>query len=219
MFLASFAPAAATSAAPAPDPQEVMILASRTSSAHEAVDDRAELAVIREQQRADRSAREAQAAAETRAAAQRAAEAQARADAEARARTAAAEAQARASRSAPRAAPASGGSVQAVIGFARAQIGKPYVYGAAGPGSYDCSGLTMRAYERIGIRLGHYTGSQLAAGRAVSRSQLQPGDLVFPSSEHVGIYIGNNQIVHAPQPGDSVKVSNLWAFYAARRLV
>lgn len=106
-----------------------------------------------------------------------------------------------------------------VVAYARRQVGKPYSYGAAGPGSYDCSGLTMRAYEQVGIRLGHYTGSQMGAGRRVGRGELRPGDLVFPSSEHVGIYVGGDRIIHAPQPGDRVKTSRLWSFYTARRLL
>jgi cell wall-associated NlpC family hydrolase len=106
-----------------------------------------------------------------------------------------------------------------VVTFAKAQVGKPYVYGAAGPGSYDCSGLTMRAYEQVGISLGHYTGEQLQRGRPVGRGELRPGDLVFPSSEHVGIYIGDGMMIHAPKPGDHVKVGSVYAFYTARRLL
>ncbi len=89
------------------------------------------------------------------------------------------------------------------------QLGKPYVWGADGPNSYDCSGLTMWAYARVGISLPHYTGSQWNAGVHVSRDQLQPGDLVFFYSDlhHVGMYIGDGQMVHAPQTGDVVKIA------------
>lgn len=95
------------------------------------------------------------------------------------------------------------------IDFAMSQRGKPYQWGADGPDSYDCSGLTMRAFGRAGISLDHYTGSQWNAGRHVSRSELQPGDLVFFYSDHhhVGIYLGGGEMVHAPHSGDVVKVS------------
>lgn len=121
-------------------------------------------------------------------------------------------AQARASRADVR-FPAFTGSASArariAIDFAMSQRGKPYQWGAAGPNSYDCSGLTMRAYRKAGISLDHYTGSQWNAGRHVSRSQLRPGDLVFfyPDHHHVGIYLGGGQMVHAPHSGDVVKVS------------
>jgi len=109
-------------------------------------------------------------------------------------------------------------SINTVIQFALAQRGKPYRWGAAGPSSYDCSGLVVAAFSKIGMRLPHYTGALIRLGKALSRSALQPGDLVFPSSHHVGIYLGNNQYVNAPQPGEVVKVSSVYAFYAARRL-
>ncbi|WP_433435739.1 NlpC/P60 family protein [Nonomuraea sp. CA-141351] len=88
---------------------------------------------------------------------------------------------------------------------------KPYVWGAEGPSSYDCSGLVMAAYQRVGISLPHYTGDQWTAGRHISRSELRPGDLVFFYSDlhHVGIYIGGGMMVHAPQTGDVVRVSAL----------
>lgn len=97
------------------------------------------------------------------------------------------------------------------IDWAMSQRGKPYRWGAAGPDSYDCSGLTMRAFRKAGISLDHYTGSQWRAGRHVSRSQLRPGDLVFFYSDHhhVGIYLGGGQMVHAPHTGDVVKVSSI----------
>lgn len=106
-----------------------------------------------------------------------------------------------------------------VVDFALAQVGKPYVWAAAGPRAYDCSGLTLAAYRQVGVNLPHYTGAQLERGRAVSRGELRPGDLVFPSYEHVGIYIGGGRMVHAPKPGDRVKVGSVYAFYAGRRLL
>ncbi|GGT34701.1 NlpC/P60 family protein [Nonomuraea spiralis] len=86
---------------------------------------------------------------------------------------------------------------------------KPYVWGAEGPSSYDCSGLVMAAYQRVGISLPHYTGDQWTAGTHVSRDQLRPGDLVFFYTDlhHVGIYIGGGMMVHAPQTGDVVRVA------------
>jgi peptidoglycan DL-endopeptidase CwlO len=95
--------------------------------------------------------------------------------------------------------------------FAMAKLGRPYVWGAAGPTTFDCSGLTMWAYQQVGINLPHYTGSQWNAGTHVSRSQLQPGDLVFFYSDlhHMGMYIGNGKMIHAPQTGDVVKISSL----------
>lgn len=91
------------------------------------------------------------------------------------------------------------------------QMGKPYVWGADGPNSYDCSGLTMWAYAKVGINLPHFTGSQWNAGTRIGRSELQPGDLVFFYSDlhHMGMYIGDGKMVHAPQTGDVVKISSI----------
>jgi cell wall-associated NlpC family hydrolase len=102
-------------------------------------------------------------------------------------------------------APASGKAAIAVR-YAMAQIGKSYVYGAAGPDSFDCSGLTMMAWQQAGVSLPHSAASQMSYGTPVSSSQLQPGDLVFYYSpvSHVGMYIGNGMIVHAANPGDGV---------------
>lgn len=90
-------------------------------------------------------------------------------------------------------------------------IGKPYIFGAAGPTGYDCSGLTQVAYASVGISLNHYTGSQVGAGHAVSRSDLQVGDLIFYGSpvHHVSMYIGGGKIVHAPHTGDVVRMSTV----------
>jgi cell wall-associated NlpC family hydrolase len=90
-------------------------------------------------------------------------------------------------------------------------IGKPYVFGAEGPGSYDCSGLTKVAWAAVGVHLEHYTGDQIREGTAVTRSQLQPGDLIFYGSpvHHVGIYVGGNTMVHAPHTGDHVRMASI----------
>ncbi len=104
-----------------------------------------------------------------------------------------------------------------------AQRGKPYVWAASGPGSFDCSGLTQYAYEAAGISLPHSSRMQSQMGTAVSRADLQPGDLVFFYSpvSHVGIYIGNGQMVHAPTSGDVVKVAaidSMGGYSGARRI-
>ncbi|WP_106350952.1 C40 family peptidase [Antricoccus suffuscus] len=121
---------------------------------------------------------------------------------------------------APTAAPAASGSAAQVVTTAMAQQGKPYVFGAAGPGSFDCSGLTMYAYASIGISLPHSSGAQRGYGTPVSLSALAPGDLVFAPG-HVAIYIGNGTVVHAPTPGSPVRTMPMkyMNFDAARRLV
>ncbi len=111
-------------------------------------------------------------------------------------------------------APSVSGKAGVAVRFAYAQLGKPYVFGAAGPDSYDCSGLTMAAWGAAGVNIGgHYTQWQWNATARVDRSQLQPGDLVFfYGLGHVGIYVGNGMVIHAPQPGDVVKLTALDAF-------
>ncbi len=108
--------------------------------------------------------------------------------------------------------PPSGDAVSTAIAWARREMGKPYVYGAAGPDTFDCSGLTMYVYGKAGISLPHYTGSQWNAGRHVSRDQLQPGDLVFFYSDlhHVGLYIGGGQMIDAPHSGAYVEQVPVW---------
>ncbi|OMQ13893.1 hypothetical protein A7K94_0220440, partial [Modestobacter sp. VKM Ac-2676] len=104
---------------------------------------------------------------------------------------------------------ASSDGVQAAVDTALAQIGDPYVWGAGGPSAFDCSGLTQYAYAAAGIRLPHSSRVQATMGTAVSRAELQPGDLVFfytPVS-HVGMYIGNGKMVHAPTFGSPVVVT------------
>jgi cell wall-associated NlpC family hydrolase len=110
---------------------------------------------------------------------------------------------------APVAAPGQG--AQAAVNTALAQVGKPYVYGASGPNAFDCSGLTMYAWAAAGRALPHNAAAQMGMGTPVSRDQLQPGDLVFFYSpvSHVGMYIGNGQMVHASTEGVPVQVVNL----------
>ncbi|ASW52993.1 C40 family peptidase [Plantactinospora sp. KBS50] len=97
------------------------------------------------------------------------------------------------------------------IKTACAQVGDPYVWGATGPNSFDCSGLTQYAYKAAGIYLTHYTGAQWQSGHAVSRADSRPGDLVFFYSDvhHVGLYLGNGLMVHAPRTGKPVQVSSI----------
>lgn len=98
------------------------------------------------------------------------------------------------------------------IEFARAQIGKPYVWGATGPGSYDCSGLTQAAWRAAGVSLPRTTYDQVDAGTTVSLADAQPGDLIFfyDDISHVGIYIGNGMMIHAPKPGAYVREESIY---------
>jgi peptidoglycan DL-endopeptidase CwlO len=95
------------------------------------------------------------------------------------------------------------------------QRGKPYIWGAAGPDSYDCSGLVVWAFAQEGISLPHYTGSLWNSGMHVSRADLEPGDLVFFFADlsHVGIYLGNNLMVAAPSSGQVVQVQEIFDGY------
>jgi len=106
--------------------------------------------------------------------------------------------------------PASG-RAGAAIKYAMAQVGDAYVWGAAGPDAFDCSGLTMMAWAQAGVSLPHSSSMQYSSGARVSESDLQPGDLVFYYSpiSHVGMYIGNGMIVHAANPGAGVRVDEL----------
>jgi cell wall-associated NlpC family hydrolase len=100
--------------------------------------------------------------------------------------------------------------------YALTRIGYPYVWGAAGPTSFDCSGLVMWAYAQIGISLPHFTGDQWNSGVHISRDELEPGDLVFffPDIGHVGIYVGNGMMVDAPTFGQDVQVQAVfWSAY------
>ncbi|WP_327593816.1 NlpC/P60 family protein [Streptomyces chartreusis] len=99
----------------------------------------------------------------------------------------------------------------AAVSYAYAKLGSPYVWGATGPNAFDCSGLTQAAYREAGVSLPRTTYAQIDAGRRVSRSELRPGDLVFFYSgiSHVGLYIGNGQMIHAPNPSAPVRVAPL----------
>jgi cell wall-associated NlpC family hydrolase len=106
--------------------------------------------------------------------------------------------------------PDAGSRAAVAVQAALAQVGDPYQWGAAGPDSFDCSGLTMYAWAQAGVALPHNSAAQYAATPRVSQSDLQPGDLLFFGSpiHHVGMYIGGGQMVAAPYTGASVRVTS-----------
>jgi peptidoglycan DL-endopeptidase CwlO len=116
-----------------------------------------------------------------------------------------------------------------VVNYAYKFLGKPYVYGAAGPNAFDCSGLTQYVFSKMGVDLSRTTYTQVGEGTKVNRSDLKPGDLVFFNTQgsisHVGIYVGNGEFIHAPRTGKPVMVSSLSDGYysqkyaTARRIV
>ncbi|MDQ2726716.1 MAG: C40 family peptidase [Actinomycetota bacterium] len=112
-------------------------------------------------------------------------------------------------------APPVGHGASGAIAAAESRLGAPYVYGASGPGAFDCSGLVMWAYAQAGISLPHYSGAQFSDGTHISMSQLAPGDLVFPSDpgQHVAMYIGNGEIIEAPYTGAVVHITGLSSFF------
>ncbi|MFF3116243.1 C40 family peptidase [Kitasatospora sp. NPDC057904] len=155
------------------------------------------------------AAREAEAAA--RAAAEKAAAEQAAAEA------AAAAAAAQATPAAPPARPWSAEGAAAAVAFARSKIGLPYIWGGEGPAGYDCSGLTMMAWREGGRELNHFAADQYAQSTPVRYRDLRPGDLVFWTDtgraadiHHVGLYIGDDQMIEAPRVGMPVKQASLW---------
>lgn len=106
--------------------------------------------------------------------------------------------------------PPPSGAAGAAVQFAYDQLGLPYQWGAAGPGAYDCSGLTMAAWAAAGVGLAHQASSQWNQTPRVSRGDLVPGDLVFYNNlNHVGIYIGDGQIIHAPTSGQNVSIAGI----------
>lgn len=99
-----------------------------------------------------------------------------------------------------------------VLAFARAQLGKPYVWGATGPSSYDCSGLTQAAWKAAGVTIPRTTWDQVNVGTRIATDDLQPGDLVFfyDDISHVGIYKGDGMMIHAPKPGANVREESIF---------
>jgi cell wall-associated NlpC family hydrolase len=113
---------------------------------------------------------------------------------------------------APAPAPVSSGNAASVaVAWAQRELGKPYVWAAAGPDAFDCSGLVMYVYAKAGVYLPHSAAAQYGYGSHVSRGSLQPGDLVFFGSpiHHVGIYVGGGQMIEAPHTGANVRVSSV----------
>jgi len=103
-----------------------------------------------------------------------------------------------------------------VVSIAERYLGTPYVWGGASPSGFDCSGLVMYVFAQVGVSLPHSSYSQYGMGSPVSRSDLQPGDLVFfDGLGHVGIYVGGGSFIHAPHTGDVVKISSISGWYAS----
>jgi cell wall-associated NlpC family hydrolase len=125
----------------------------------------------------------------------------------------------------PEAAVAPSARYGGVVGIAMQYLGVPYRWGGSSPSGFDCSGFVMYVYSQIGVSLPHNAAAQYGYGTSVSKSDLQPGDLVFFNGlGHNGIYIGGGQFVHSPHTGDVVKISSLgdsWyasTWYGAKRL-
>ena len=111
--------------------------------------------------------------------------------------------------------PVNGVGAAAAIAAARTRLGMPYVWGAAGPGSFDCSGLMLWAWAHAGVSLPHFSGGQYAASTHIPISQVQPGDLVFPSNpgSHVAMYIGGGQIIESPHSGAVVHIVPMGSWF------
>ncbi|MFD7612669.1 NlpC/P60 family protein [Streptomyces sp. NPDC059828] len=166
-------------------------------------EERARLAEL-ERQREEEAHRKAEAKAR--------AEAAARAEAEAQRRAQQEQEQQGTGTGAGTSAGSYAAKAQQVLSFARSQIGKPYVWGATGPSSYDCSGLTQAAWRAAGVDLPRTTWDQIEVGQRIAAKDLVPGDLVFfyDDISHVGIYIGNGQMIHAPKPGANVREESIY---------
>lgn len=113
--------------------------------------------------------------------------------------------------------PSANGRAGAAVRAALSRLGRPYVWGATGPNQFDCSGLVQWAYAQAGVHLDRTTYQQINDGIPVPRSQVRPGDLVFPHAGHVQLAIGNNMVVEAPYSGASVRISRMGANVAIRR--
>lgn len=112
--------------------------------------------------------------------------------------------------------------INAVISVAKSKLGSPYVWGATGPSSFDCSGLMVYSFKHgAGINLPRVSKHQATVDKYVSRADLRPGDLIFWGNPvyHVALYIGDGKYIHAPQPGDYVRISNLGGYTTARRII
>ncbi len=140
-------------------------------------------------------------------------------EAEAAARAAAEQAarEAEAAAAPPAGRPWSAEGAAAAVAFAKSKIGLPYVWGGEGPEGYDCSGLTMMAWRQSGRQLNHFAADQYAQSTPIGYRQLRPGDLVFWTDtgraadiHHVGLYIGDDQMIEAPRVGMPIKQASLW---------
>ena len=113
--------------------------------------------------------------------------------------------------------PSADGRAGIAVRAALSRLGRPYVWGATGPDQFDCSGLVQWSYAQAGIHLDRTTYQQINDGIPVPRSQVRPGDLVFPHAGHVQLAIGNNLVVEAPYSGASVRISPLGSDVQIRR--
>jgi len=111
-------------------------------------------------------------------------------------------------------------AVQRAIAYAKRQLGKPYQWAGSGPATFDCSGLTMRAWAAGGKALAHFTGAQFAASTRISMTDARPGDLLFWSSNgspsgihHVALYLGGGQFIEAPHTGANVRYNSIYNWY------
>lgn len=112
--------------------------------------------------------------------------------------------------------------IDAVISMAKSKLGSPYVWGGTGPNTFDCSGLMYYSFKNAaGITLPRVSKYQATVGTYVSKEDLKPGDLIFWGNpiHHVALYIGNGKYIHAPQPGDVVRIANLGVYTTARRII
>jgi peptidoglycan DL-endopeptidase CwlO len=209
MFLvAGVLTAAEPQATQSPSAQQVLAGTADTAAS----DDAAEARIL-SAMRADRSQREPQAAPPVAAVAQRATPSRA-AQPTRKATRKAATKPIRRTESAPVAA---SGNLSVVINFALAQVGKPYAYGQAGPNAYDCSGLVLASFARIGIQLPHGSGAIRGRGTYVPQNLWQPGTVLYWPG-HVAIYLGGGRMVHAPHAGASVTVANVYGSPSGYRI-
>lgn len=107
---------------------------------------------------------------------------------------------------------------KAVVAEAKKYLGTPYAWGGASPGGFDCSGFVQYCYKKVGVSLPRTTYDQINCGIPVKQNNLKVGDLVFPHTGHVGIYVGKGKMIHSPQSNDVVRISNITRFYAGRRV-
>lgn len=110
-------------------------------------------------------------------------------------------------------------SGQAIVNYARTFIGVPYKWGGTTPNGFDCSGFTQYVYKHFGYDITRTTYTQVLKGKAVTKAELEPGDLVFPTAGHVQIYSGNGNVIEAPHTGANVREVKMWGFWKARRIL